>query len=182
MPHIPQLFGSVVVSEQPDMQHVCPPVHAGWPLQLLPCLHMLFWQVSPIGQALPHMPQLSGSVRVLVQPVMQQLSIDWQAGPPSQPEMHIPPMQTPPGPQSWPHEPQFCGSFLVLVSQPSDASMLQSAKPESHEVILHMLPEQPPLPCWTGGHLLSHMPQFCGSFVVFAQVELSQQVKPIWQV
>src|SRR4051812_3713089 len=71
LPHMPQLAESVLVSVQPVMQHVWPVAHAGPPLHVIVGLQTLATHVLPIGQTVPHAPQLFASVAVSVQPVMQ---------------------------------------------------------------------------------------------------------------
>jgi hypothetical protein len=280
-PHIPQLFGSFVVSTQPDGQHDCAPVHAGPLLHVFGCLHALFTQVSPGGhgiaqppqlagslvvsaqpveqhwsppvqappplqpwpilqvllmhcmpivQTTPHMPQLFGSVRVSLQPFMQHFSPPVQPIPPWHVFSHMllmqawfaphvvpqPPQlfgslvsstqpsvpqhfwlpvqpftwhagthalfwQTRPMPHAWPQPPQLASSLVVSISQPSLIIMLQSAKPASHEPILHMLAAHAAVPCAIIGHTLSQLPQLFGSLTVFLHCAMSQHDRPPMQ-
>jgi hypothetical protein len=62
LPHVPQFFGSLLVSEHPLVQHCSSGLHAGPPLQLVGTWHALATHASPAGQALPQVPQSSGFV------------------------------------------------------------------------------------------------------------------------
>src|SRR5579872_2211220 len=172
-PHAPQLAwfvfvftshpsnGSPLQSRKPGLHaptvHV-PPLHAG---VLFPTLH-----------ALPHPPQLFGSVPVL--------SSQPSAGFPLQspkpalhvPTVHVPPLQ--PGVSfctghDLPHPPQLAGSAFVLSSQPSWGLPLQSPNPVLHVPTVHAPPLQPGVSFCTG-HERPHPPQLPGSvFVLTSQ-------------
>jgi hypothetical protein len=166
LPQVPQLLLSVVVLAQPLVQHVCPAEQAGPPLQSTGAVQTLATQVSPEAHALPHAPQLLGSLVVSLHPVEQHCSAPVQAGPPLQVVAHMPPLQTSPGAQETPHLPQLFGSVLTSV-QPvvaQHSSVPVQAGPPL-QVVEHMLFEQS-LP---GGQAMPQPPQFCESLVVFEQ-------------
>jgi hypothetical protein len=54
LPQPPQLFGSVSMSAQPDLQHCSSPVHSGPPLHDAGGVQFPCTQVLPAGQAKPH--------------------------------------------------------------------------------------------------------------------------------
>jgi hypothetical protein len=110
LPQKPQLFESLLVSEQPVMQHCEPGAHPGPPLQPPP-KHDEFWHFSPRGQALPQKPQLFGSLVVSEQPVMQHDSFPMQAGPPLQSRTQEKLTHPPPNGQTLSQKPQLLGSL-----------------------------------------------------------------------
>jgi hypothetical protein len=117
--HPPQFCGSVLVSTQPDGQHVSGDWQGGAPLHVPPSMpiggmHVLAWHVSPGGQGWLHPPQLFGSVVVSVQPSAQHWRVPVHAGPPLQ-VTHDPPAQVTPGGHGWLHPPQLFGSVSVSV-------------------------------------------------------------------
>src|SRR6185437_168205 len=67
-PQPPQLAGSLVVSTQPEGQHLFVPEQAGPPLHAT--AQVPFTQFWPVGQTLPQPPQLFVSVLRSAQPVM----------------------------------------------------------------------------------------------------------------
>lgn len=91
MPHLPQLFGSLVGSVQPFAQASSAPGQA----------QALFWQVSGDAQTVPHAPQLFESVVTSMQSCPQAMSgfvqLTW----------HVPELHTCPLAQTVPHAPQF---------------------------------------------------------------------------
>lgn len=64
VPHPPQFAGSMVVSAHVPAQHAWPAPHAA---PLLPHTHIPATQLSPIAQRRPIIPQLLGSVDMLMQ-------------------------------------------------------------------------------------------------------------------
>ncbi len=54
-PQDPQLFGSVLVEAQPEVQHCWPAAQAGWPWQVVEQAELT--HALPVGQALPQKPQ-----------------------------------------------------------------------------------------------------------------------------
>jgi hypothetical protein len=114
LPHVPQLFRSLLVS-----------VHV--PLQAVPLAHppqTPFEQSSPLGQALPQLPQLSGSSpRLASQPspgtMLQSPKPGLQAPTPHVPLVHV---ATAFGGavQTDPQALQLFGSVSRFASQPSD--------------------------------------------------------------
>jgi hypothetical protein len=135
LPQCPQFFGSVSRLVQ-LVQAVSP----------LGQVQAPFEHVAPIAQTLPQVPQFVGSVCVLVQALLQRISL------PGQPQvlaLHA----KPPG-QSLPHPPQFLGSVAV-----STHSALQAVAPPGH-------PHPPAWQLAPGGHTTPHEPQCCGSVLV----------------
>jgi hypothetical protein len=95
LPQLPQFCASFVRSTHAEPQVDVPAEH--WQFEVKPT----WTQSAPLGQALPHAPQLFASFATQVPP---QVSC-----PALQPQ--FPPWQVDPAPQSLPHDPQFCGSF-----------------------------------------------------------------------
>ena len=93
------------------------------PPEQMPLMHM-----PGGGQAMPHMPQLAGSVWVLVQIPPQRVFGGVQVVP------QIPPEQVWPPEQMKPHEPQLLGSLLVFTQSP----------PQSMLGGVHVVPPQLP--------------------------------------
>src|SRR5580658_7364052 len=114
-PHVPQLFGSLSVLVHPDGQHVSPSVQAAPSLHPTGGVQLPFWHIEPGPQAWLHMPQLSGSVCVSVQPSMQQVCPPVHAGSPlhDAPILHWLSTQVSPGEHAKPHFPQLLGSLEV---------------------------------------------------------------------
>lgn len=94
---MPQFAGSVILSEQ-LLPHGCTP-----PAQVSE--HVPSEQTLPVGQALPHVPQLAPSVIVFTQPVPHAFKrpVHWQA----------PLEQLCPLAHALPHMPQFRLSVVV---------------------------------------------------------------------
>jgi hypothetical protein len=107
LPHVPQLFESVLVSAQPVEQQVWLGRQAGPLLQVVGATHSPITQESAGAQGWPQPPQFSGSLVVSEQPVGQHSWPPVQAGPPLQVGMHTPAEQLLPDGQTWPHFPQL---------------------------------------------------------------------------
>lgn len=117
LPHAPQFFVSVVVSEQPEVQQSSVPVQTGPPLQVAGAWHVPPLHVSPVAQTLPHAPQLFGSVLTSLQPLVQHWVCPVQSGPPLQLAggVQAPVWQVKDGGQTLPQALQFFGSVSMLV-------------------------------------------------------------------
>jgi hypothetical protein len=116
-PHAPQFFGSVLVLVHPVAQHCSPFVQTGPPLQLGGTWHMPPRHCAPVAHAMPHMPQLFGSVSMLVQPLGQHCSTPVQTGPPAQfaGAVQLPETQVNVGGQGLAQPPQLFGSVSMSV-------------------------------------------------------------------
>ncbi len=68
--------------------------------------HTLFTQAAPVGQTVPHPPQLFGSFAVSTH------KLPHNTEPPRHSTPHWPIEQTWPAGQAWPHPPQLFGSFF----------------------------------------------------------------------
>jgi hypothetical protein len=179
----PQLFGSVVGSTQTLLQRIWTPgqtcLPQTLPVQQAPPMH----DVVPGGQVSPQPPQLFKSLLVSKHVVPQHVN------PGEQPTcwqfivfgLHTPAMHAAFGPHALPQKPQFFGSLSTFVSQPSKAWLSQSAKPGSHDPILHEAATQTVPPCGTGPQMIPHPPQFALSELRFAHVK-PQHVKAGGQV
>jgi len=91
----PQLARSCAVSTQPPPQFSCP----GWQL----AAHCPAAHTAPAAQALPHAPQLAGSVR-------GSTHLSPHACIPAG-HTHAPPLQSFPAEQRLPHDPQFAAEL-----------------------------------------------------------------------
>jgi hypothetical protein len=111
---LPQLFASVVVSTQTLLQFVG---------ALLGHEQIPFVHSPPFGQALPHLPQLKGSVLKLAQPFMHNVC---EFG-----HMHIPPAQVALFGQAFAHLPQLELSVCMFVHELEQ----QSGVPFMHVVL-----------------------------------------------
>lgn len=150
LPHVPQLAVlCAVFTSQPSaallLQSAYVPVHAK-PQVPIAQVALAF---AGLGQALPHIPQLSGSVSLETQAPLQLV----RPGP--QVMVQAPALHTRPAPHAWLHVPQFAGSLFVSVHVP-----LQSVSvPEHTQAPFTQL--VPPAQGWL------HMPQLalsvCGS-------------------
>ena len=115
-PQPPQFSGSLLVSVHPTEQQASPPVQAGSPWQLVPGMHRLSTQDSPVGHGCPQLPQFLGSLEVSSHPVGQHWAGAAHAGPPLHPTgvWQLPPTQVDPGVHVLPQNPQFLGSLFVF--------------------------------------------------------------------
>jgi hypothetical protein len=77
-PHIPQLFGSLLVSVHPSPQHDSPPAHGGPPLHPVGTVQKASTQLSPAGHTLVQLPQCEVDVWVFTHKSEQQVSPGWQ--------------------------------------------------------------------------------------------------------
>jgi hypothetical protein len=130
-----------------------------------------------MGQTTPQPPQFSGSLLVVVQPARQQAWPGRHAGPPLQPIMHLPPVQTPGGGHGCWQPPQFFASFSRSLQPVAQHVRLGGHMGCPLHVGVHMPPAQPK----PGGQLKPQMPQFFGSSAVSEQPDM-QHVKPGMQL
>src|SRR5580704_4811342 len=103
----------MLVSTQLDPHWVVPPP------QLV--AQALCEQTLPLGQTVPHVPQLALSVWVVVQEPPQSVL------PAPHADAQVPALQTFVAPQAFPQPPQLLGSLLVSIEPPS-----QTARPPLH--------------------------------------------------
>jgi hypothetical protein len=173
IPHIPQLFGSVLVSVQPDAQQVWPGWQPGPPLHW--AWHVLLTHASPAGHTLPQLPQFFGSLVVSTQPAGQQCRLPVQAGPPLQVAWHMLIEQLSPAGHALPQFPQFFGS-LVVSAQPEGQhfSVPVQAGPPLHWAWQLLITQGSP-----AGQTLPQLPQFFGSLVVSVQPVVQQCSLPV---
>jgi hypothetical protein len=151
-PHWPQLALSMLrFLQTPGGQSVKPVGQPPPPPPQAP-----FEQVAPLEQTLPQLPQLFGSVRVLVQPVPVQKV--W-------PFAHLQTwlVQVVPAGQTLPHLPQLFGSLFET------QTLLQSRWPVGH--LQTPLPQAEPV-----GQTRPQAPQLFESLLVFVQVDPQQTV------
>jgi hypothetical protein len=172
-----QLLGSLVVSVQPDGQHVSDPVHGAPPLHDSGGWHCEPEQVSPGGHGMLQPPQFSGSLVVSLQPDAQHCCVPVHAGPPlhAVAGWHIEPTQGLPGGHGWLQPPQFCGSLVVSVQPvPQHCWLPVQTWPwqttSTHELMTHSTP---------GEQGWLQPPQFCGSLVVSVQPSLQHCWLPV---
>jgi hypothetical protein len=168
-PQAPQLLGSLVtLISQP---------FAACPSQSLnPALHAMtaHFEALHVSVALfvlhgvVQLPQWFGSLVMLISHPLAGL---WsQSIVPATVQVdtvHTPRVQTSLAPvtlQAWVHEAQLFGSYRVSISQPSEASLSQSAKPVVHAVIAHVdaAHDSTVLAVLQG---VAHEPQWAGSVV-----------------
>ena len=173
MPQPPQLLVSVCSLTQPLVQHDSPTAHAGPPLHVVGAVHTFATHVSPVGHTRPQLPQLFGSLVVLLQPLVQHVSPVVQ----SPPSLHPVDVQTlathvSPGGHTMPQPPQLLLSVDVFehpVAQHAWPTV--QAGPPSHEaagwhwLAAHVLPV---------GQTNPQLPQFCASSVVSMQTAPQQ--------
>jgi len=180
-PHWLQLFGSVLVSVQPDSQQVSMPTHVGPPLHDI-CVHAPPWQALPLGQKLSQPPQLFGSVFVSVQPAGQHVSSGahgsppWQSGCVTQLPFTHPALSA----QPLPHRPQLPGSVWVSLQPLSQ----QLSPPVQTGPPLHVLPptHAPAMQASSAPHTLVQLPQCSGETCSLTHVpaqQLSSATQPI---
>jgi len=124
-------------------------------------------QISPVGHALPHAPQLALSEGRWTHTPAQTVEPDAGAHPTTQ----IPFAQVSPAGQAMPQPPQFAGLEVVSSQRPP-----QSVSPAVH-VAAHVPAEQ----TCPFGHAVPHAPQFSGS--IFGSVHVPLQSRsPAWHV
>jgi hypothetical protein len=160
VPHAPQLFGSSEVSV-----HAVPPKPVAHVMIVSPVgavgqLQVLAEHVARSAHAVPHAPQLRGSVAVLVQTPPQVVS----------PVGHVHTLAThdSPAPHRIPQPPQLRGSVVVSLQMPP-----HSLSPVGQ---LHTPETQVPAP-----QSCPHDPQFLGSLVVSTQSG-PQMISPAGQL
>jgi len=157
VPQAPQFEGSEARDTQAPLHSVVP---AGQARAQAPPVHTL-----PASHTAPHAPQLSGSVKVLTshpsdavllqsaKPAVQPLTVHCESAHPAVALARL---------QTFAQPPQLFGSVARETSQPSTASMLQSANPPVHAAIA-----QVPVVHWAvalaGAHTLPQPPQFATS-------------------
>jgi hypothetical protein len=170
----PQLFGSLVVSTQPDGQQVSVPPQGGAPLQL----NVSVTQPPPAqcwlsAQRLLQPPQFWLSVRVSVQPLSQQLSAPVQTGPPwhvfaplHAPETHVSSVA-----HTLTHAPQCSGETCVFTHvSPQQVSPTEQPTVAQPDGGWHA-PARQASPF---GHVRPHVPQSCGFVPSSTQVDPQQ--------
>jgi hypothetical protein len=161
VPQPPQLLTSLVVlTSQPAstsvLQWANPVVHEA----------MAQWDDVHVAVALgrlhttPQPPQLFTSFVVFAQLPLHSVGIF-----PEHIETHFPPEQSIPAAHALSHEPQCIGCERS-VSQPSDASLLQSANPALHDAMVHFPIVQLGV-AWGVVHTMPQPPQLFGSAAVF---------------
>jgi hypothetical protein len=131
---VPQLVGSVCVSEQRPLQNDWPLAHP----------HVPPLQSWLPGHALPHVPQLPGSFSGSTHPPLHATRPVAQ----TQPER----WQVYPVGQTIPHPPQFCGSLRVLTHAPLH---VVSPRPRELQLAVH----RPRLHTSVAAHAFPHAPQ-----------------------
>jgi hypothetical protein len=179
-PHPLQFFGSVLVSVHPLGQHCSTPVQTGPPLQVAAALQTAPTHVSPGAQAMPHPPQLSGSVSMSVHPLAQHCSAPRHGGWPLHvvPGMQLLSEHWLPGGQTSPHPPQLFGSVVVSVHPSAQhCSMPSHGGRPLQETLLVQTPPEHVAP---GGQTSPHPPQLSGSLSTSVH-PLAQHCKTPWQ-
>jgi hypothetical protein len=171
-----QLFGSLVVSVQPEGQHVSLPEQAPASSQPDGGMHVDDTQPSPSGHAWSQPPQFSGSLVVSLHPEGQHCSFPSQtpASPHTVAGRHIESSHGLPGGHAWLQPPQLSGSLVVSV-HPS----AQHVCPPVHDA--------PPLHVWQmapahvapGGQGWSQPPQLFGSVSMSVHPEVQHCSTPV---
>jgi hypothetical protein len=155
-PQLPQLLGSVVVSVQPLVQHICPGAHVTPPLQPV-MVQLLSKHVAPGGQARPQPPQLSMSLVVSVHPALQHVWVPVHAGPPSHEVVgwHMLCAQRLPVGQTLPQKPQSCALLVVSTQMSPQHESFAGHPVDAHVRAVHV-PLMHDSPC---PQTLPHVPQ-----------------------
>ncbi len=133
----------------PVAQHVEPQTGrpSAQPTRQLPAAH-----TCPVGQAVPHAPQLAASLCVSAQVVPHAVS------PVAHSRTHTPARHACIDPHERAQAPQLRASVCVLTSQPFDTAPSQSAKPEAHSATEQRPAEQVPVE-FAGAQRAPHAPQ-----------------------
>ncbi len=158
VPHAPQLEGSFEVTTQVVPQRVCPGGH-GAP-------HRPRAQTSLAEQVVPQRPQLALLVCAFTSHPLAAVPSQLAKPALQDPTAQAPAMQVEvllgPAVHVAPHAPQWVALVRVSTSQPLAAMPSQSAKPGT-QVNPHRLAVHVGEALGTGGHAVSHAPQWVGS-------------------
>lgn len=115
-------------------------------------------QASPAGQTVPQAPQLRLSLLVTVQTPPQLVEPETQVTP------HLPPEQTSPVGQTVPQVPQFWLSVCGDTQTPAQSSPVGRRQAAA---------QAPAEQNWPAVQAAAQAPQFCGSLMRAAQVEVA---------
>jgi hypothetical protein len=132
-------------------------------------------ELGPEAHIRPHIPQLMVLVRVSTSQPLDG-SMSQSARPVSQRSPHTPATQVAvepaPEAQRIPQPPQCMVLVRMSTSQPSEAIMLQSAKPSSQRMGAHIPSTHIAVARGPVGHMLPHMPQWAAEAVTSTQTPL----------
>lgn len=142
--HAPQFALSVVSSTQPSP-------HAAWPVGQT---HFPATQVCKPAHALPHPPQLAGSLSTSTQVPLQETDPSQAAGPPASGGVgtHMPLEHVSPAGQRLLQDPQLFGSLVRSTHAP----------PQLTAGAVHAAAHAPLLQTSLVGHVVPHPPQLFG--------------------